>query len=420
MACPAGRPTVNGVASEPIPASPPRVVIAGGGIAGLEAVLALADLAGDRARLSVVAPDPDFLYKPLTVEEPFTHQPAERHALTPALAEIGVEFILGAVVSVDAEGHVLELGDGTRLPYDMLVVCIGGRARPIYEGVETFWSNRSDLPVDQLIRRAHVSPSRALALVVPPGTSWSLPLYELALLIRRRSEELGVGDLRVRVVTAEGGPVSVFGTKASAAIAELLAAREISVDAGRYVVQDDAGGLRLLPEDSPLEAGVTLALPVIEGPGTAGLPADPHGFVPVDGFGRVDGVDDVYAAGDGTTFPVKQGGLATQQADAAAAHIAARLGADVEPRPFEPVLRAQLLTGMESLNMKHGLAGGQGEGKVSLDYLWWPPQKVAGRYLSAWLGHTAPTDLEPPSRPLEVEVSWPHEWHGEPLLPEAD
>ena len=159
-----------------------------------------------------------------------------------------------------------------------------------------------------------------------------------------------------------------------------------------------------------------ISLPVITGPEIAGLPCDPQGFVPVDEYGRVEGVADVYAAGDGTDFPVKQGGLATQQADAAAEHIAADLGADLDPQPFKPVLRGQLITGTESLNLRYGLAGGQGEGAASPDYLWWPPQKVAGRYLAAWLGHTNPTDLEPPDRSLEVEVAWPHDWHGTPLI----
>jgi sulfide:quinone oxidoreductase len=402
----------------------PRVVIAGGGIAGLEAALALADLGGDRAQLTLVSAEPDFVYRPLTVEEPFTHQPAERHELEPALGELGVEFIRGAVSSVDPAAHTLTLDGNSSLAYDLLVMCIGGRARPAYEGVETLaslWSGRGDVPIDDLIRTADESPSKTLALVVPPTTSWALPLYELALMIRRRSEDLGVGDVHLRVVTPEPAPLGVFGSTASAAVADLLGTRHISVDTNSRVVQDAAGALRVLVKHSPpLEAGAVLALPEIEGPAIAGLPADAHGFIPTDPHGRVEGVDDVYAAGDGTTFPVKQGGLATQQADAAAEHIAARLGAEIEPQPFDPVLRGQLLTGADSLHMRHGLSGGQGEGVASADYLWWPPQKVGGRYLSAWLGHTAPGDLEPPSLPLEVEVAWPHDWHGEPLSYDAE
>ena len=43
------------------------------------------------------------------------------------------------------------------------------------------------------------------------------------------------------------------------------------------------------------------------------------------------GVPDVFAAGDATAEPVKQGGLATQQADAAAEAIAAEAGAADRP-----------------------------------------------------------------------------------------
>ncbi len=397
-----------------------RVVIAGGGIAGLEAALALADLAGDRVRLSLLAPEPEFLFKPLAVEEPFTFQPAERHELAPALAEIGGEFIEGALREVDAGAHEAVLGDGSRLPYDYLFVCVGGRTRAAFTGVETFWSDRTDVPVDELIARADASPARMLNLIVPPGTSWPLPLYEIGLLIRRRAEELGMPGLAIRILTPEHSPLAIFGSVAGTAVSELLAARRISVETERYVVQDAEGRVRTSVSGELLDPDLALALPVISGPAITGLPADAGGFIPVDLHGRVSGTERVFAAGDGTTFPVKQGGIATQLADAGAAQIAAELGAAVDPKPFDPVLRGQLITGAESLHMKHELTGGHGEGKASLDYLWWPPQKVGGRYLAAWLGHTTPTDLEPPSRPIDVEVSWPHEWHGELLSYDAE
>jgi sulfide:quinone oxidoreductase len=158
-----------------------------------------------------------------------------------------------------------------------------------------------------------------------------------------------------------------------------------------------------------------IALPALRGPEIGGLPHDALGYLPVDEFGVVQDVEDVYAAGDGTTFPVKQGGLATQQADAVAEHIAARVGALTHPEPFHPVLRGQLLTGGESLNMRHDLRG-EDRGDAGPDYLWWPPQKVAGRYLAAWLGHADATQLSGPvDRALDIEVSVPHEWHSEPL-----
>jgi sulfide:quinone oxidoreductase len=95
------------------------------------------------------------------------------------------------------------------------------------------------------------------------------------------------------------------------------------------------------------------------------------------------GTDTVWAAGDATTFPVKQGGIAAQQADAAAEAIAARAGADVEPRPYQPVLRGVLLTGRGQHWMRG--PGDTGEGAVARHALFWPPTKIAGRYLAPYL-----------------------------------
>jgi sulfide:quinone oxidoreductase len=65
---------------------------------------------------------------------------------------------------------------------------------------------------------------------------------------------------------------------------------------------------------------------------------------PVDDYGRVPDRDGVWAVGDMTTRPLKQGGLAAQQADVAAASIAARAGEAIEVAPYRPVLRGLLLT----------------------------------------------------------------------------
>jgi sulfide:quinone oxidoreductase len=155
----------------------------------------------------------------------------------------------------------------------------------------------------------------------------------------------------------------------------------------------------------------------MEGPAIEGLPSDDHGFIPVDDHSRVKGAPDVLAAGDGTSFPIKQGGLATQQADSAAEEIAHRIGAAPEPEPFRPVLRGKVLTGEESLNLRSEIAGGGGEGEASLDALWWPPQKISARYLAPLLYHgSVQEDPEPPRRSLDVEVALPREWHEEPLI----
>jgi sulfide:quinone oxidoreductase len=406
--------------------SKPHVLILGGGIAGIEALLALRELAGDRTEATLVAADRDFVYKPLIVEEPFTYQATEHRDLQFSVAELGAHFVCGIARAVRpdthsivvAEGEGYDFGHTGERGYDLLVVCIGGRSRAAYRHAVTFRfrSVGDPLEVEELIARAEAHESKTLAFVVPPGVTWSLPVYELALLTRRLAEESGRHDLRLAVWSPEDLPLIMFGTPASEAVAELLRARGIEFHGGASVREADDGNLHVTPGSDSIDAGAVAALPVIDGPRLPGLPSDDHGFIPIDEHARVVGVEDVYAAGDGTNFPIKQGGLGTQQADAAAEHIAAHLGARIKPEPFHPVLRGKLITGAESLSMRHDLTGGHGEGVASPDYLWWPPHKVSGRYLAPWLaGSTPHGEPEPPARSVDVEVSLPKEWHREPM-----
>lgn len=393
-----------------------RVLVAGGGFAGLEATLALHHLAGELVDLELLAPETEFVYRPHLVEEPFTQRPAERRELAPILAELGWRYRRDALASVDADGRRIETTSGERLPYDALIVCVGARPRPAYERAHTLTAQLAETPsVDALLRGAHDRAEDRIAFVVPPGSRWPLPVYELALLARRRADDLGVHPHLV-VLTPESEPLSLFGPIASDAVRRLLEARRIETHCGVHVIEED-DGFHVVPDRTRLEARAVIALPLLDGPAIPGLPADESGFIPIDDHARVVDVPDVYAAGDGTNFPVKQGGLATQQADAAAEHIAAAAGADVEPSPFEPVLRGKLFTGSESINLRQKLTGGAGEGEVSHDYLWWPPHKVAGRYLPSYLGLSTPPpspDIDPSSLLVDVEVSLPHTWHAEP------
>ena len=152
-----------------------------------------------------------------------------------------------------------------------------------------------------------------------------------------------------------------------------------------------------------IEADRVVALPRIEGLRLPGIPHDANGFVPIDEHGRVRDVEDVYAAGDLTNFPIKQGGLAAQQADAAAEAIAAAAGAEITPSPFKPVLRGLLLTGLSPRFMRAEV--GSQESQVDTEPLWWPPGKIVGRHLAPFLAAQLHVSQTPPrSDVLEVEV----------------
>ncbi|MCD6015364.1 MAG: hypothetical protein K0R88_1448 [Solirubrobacterales bacterium] len=392
-----------------------KVLIAGGGVTGIEALLALRELAPDRVEATLLAPTPEFVYKPLAVEEPFGPEPATRLELAPLVAEAGGSFVQRGLRRIDPDEHVAELDDGSRIEFDAAIVCVGAEARSAFTKAETLHPSGQPIEIDALLRRASEHEFGRLAFVVPATGSWPLPVYELALLAERRARELSL-EVRISIITPEPEPLIVFGRLASDAVASLLAVRGIEVRTSARAREEADGSIVLGPWEERLDAGAVVALPELRGRAVEGLPADEHGFIPIDEHARVLGVSGVYAAGDGANFPIKHGGLGTQQADAAAEQIAADAGVELKPAPFHPVIRGKLITGAESLNLQADIAGGGGEGVSSLDYLWWPPQKIAGKYLSAQLGGATPRPVgPPPEHGIEVEVSLDREWHREPM-----
>jgi sulfide:quinone oxidoreductase len=259
-----------------------------------------------------------------------------------------------------------------------------------------------------------------IAFVVPAEASWTLPLYELALMTARQAWSMGMDRVRFTLVTPEDRPLAMFGTPASDALAELLDDHAIEFvgasypSVGRGYVIADPGGRRI-------DADRIVALPALGGRRLEGVPADGDGFIPVDPHGRVPSLPGVFAAGDGTNFPIKQGGLATQQADAVAEAIAAAVGAPVEAEPFRPVLRGLLLTGGDDRFLRNAVAGGGGDGEVAAHTLWWPPTKIAGRYLSGYLfGLDEAQSIEAArTGHLEVEVPLPRPGASSPLRSDA-
>jgi sulfide:quinone oxidoreductase len=151
------------------------------------------------------------------------------------------------------------------------------------------------------------------------------------------------------------------------------------------VIRHEPGKL-LLSGGQKLDVGLAIAMTRLSGPAISGLPRDADGYIPVDVNGGVVGVEDVYAAGDATTYPVKQGGLATQQADAIAALIATRLGADVESSPRGLLLRAVLFGGREKRYLRAQLGDQlEASSQASSSPLWPDSNKLIGRYLTPYL-----------------------------------
>jgi sulfide:quinone oxidoreductase len=368
--------------------TPHRVVVAGGGVAGLEALLGLRALAADRVDLTLVSPTHDFVYRPLAVAEPFALGHQRRTPLVQAARAAGADFVHAPAERVDAVRRVLHLGDGAALPYDSLVLATGAASEPAFAGGGVMtWDDTSGVEaLGGLLRDLEEGYSDRLAIVVAPGPGWPLPAYELALLIAGDARGMGLRP-EIVLVTPEQAPLAIFGSRAVEVVGEELARAGVRVELGAYAEVDDGPPrtLVLRPSGRRIEVARVIALPRLRGRAVEGIPSDPDGFVAVDEHCRVVGVDGVWAAGDGIAFPVKFGGLAAEQADSAAADIAARAGALVQRKPFRPVLRGRLLTASGPRYLRHDAAGGNGEGETATHALWWPPGKIAGRWLAPWL-----------------------------------
>lgn len=363
------------------PAERPAVVVVGGGIAALETVLALHDLARGLVDVTMIAPEPEFALRALNVARPFARGHADRLDLAAFMEEHGGRFRRTAVRGVDTERRVVRCSTGAAEPYDILVVAVGATSRPAFGHSLTFGSDF--LAVGGLLADLEEGYSSSVAFVVPDGCSWPLPLYELALMTAQDVWGMDVRDVRLHVVTPERTPLEAFGDEAGAAVAELLSKAGITVHTGVHADIPRNNHVDL-GDGRDLHVERIVALPVLDGPRIAGLPCDADGFLPVDPFGSVVGVDGVYAAGDATTHPVKQGGLACQQADAVATCIASRAGAHVSPLPYVPELRGRLLTGHGDRFLRRG-PGDAGRSEAGDRPLWWPPSKVSGHYLSPYL-----------------------------------
>jgi sulfide:quinone oxidoreductase len=362
-----------------------RVVIAGGSVAALETALALSELAPELTAVSVIAPGEELSYRPMSVREPFAFGPAKRYPLVSIARDAGAQLITDELTRVDPDNHVVHTRGDQRVEYDALVLALGARAHPRYRHAITIDDRRMDEILHGVVQDVEAGYLSSLAFVSPGRIAWPLPLYELALMTAGRAYDMNV-DLNVTIVTPEDGPLAIFGQGASRAIMELLERSGVQTITSAHCEVPASGQLVINPGDRRLHVDRVIALPELSGPAVHGIPMGEHGFLRVNSHGRVLDVEDVYAAGDCTEFPVKHGGVGAQQADVVAQSIAARAGAAVKAEPFHPVIRGMLLTADKPLYLTAQIIGGHGfSSQITDTPTWDPPSKIASRYLAPYL-----------------------------------
>jgi sulfide:quinone oxidoreductase len=368
-------------------------VVAGGGFAALEVVLALRAIGGRAVRVSLVSPDPVLAYRPAATLEAFSDAGSRAFDLIAIAADLGVTYHRTRVESVGSMRKQVGLASSGRLTYDTLVLAAGARAAVGIHGALTFRDQR-DLPrMRGLVRELDEGKIGSLVFAVPSGVSRPLPLYELALLCAAHAREHGTGA-EITLVSPERRPLAALGAEASELVAAELADRGVLFLGASTPGGVCGGGALTLQSGAPIKADRVVAVPQLWGTRIPGVPADRCGFVPTDTVGRVEGMGDVYAAGDMTSFPIKHGGLATQQADGIAHTIAAGLGLTPHELRAKHVLEVRLIGGRRPALLRIELDEfGQPTGAILARAhrdrrpSW---TKVFGRYLAPYLETRSP------------------------------
>jgi sulfide:quinone oxidoreductase len=365
---------------------PFTVLVVGGGVAGLEAVLALRDLGGDRIATTMITPNPEFVYRPMTVREPFGYATAHRYPLEEIARDIGVGLVADSFESLDSDRRLVHTLAGEQLSYDALLLALGARMSTCYKHAITIDDTRIDELLHGLIQDIEGGYVQRLAFVIPSGPAWALPIYELALLCATSAYDMNI-DLSITIATPEDAPLAIFGAAVSQGVSQLLGEHGILTITSAHCEVPESGRVSINPGGRHLHADRIVALPKLVGPSLQGVPAGaPGGFIPVDVHCRVRGLEGVYAAGDATDFPVKHGGIAAQQADLAAQSIAALAGVADQPKPFHPVMQGMLLTGGRPRYLSAQITGGHGSSSAfSETPTWSPATKIAAKYLAPYL-----------------------------------
>jgi sulfide:quinone oxidoreductase len=277
---------------------------------------------------------------------------------------------------------------GDELPYDFLVLAVGARFGREWssQDVLTYRDGRDGASYRQLLHQLRGGRVNSVAFLKPAGASWPMPLYDLALLTAAECAGRGREDVELCLITPEEQPLDLFGRRVSDAVRRLLREGGVALHTSSYGVPTRHGWLDISPGERALAVDRVVTVPRLAGPRLRGVPCVRDGFIHTDAHGRIAAMEGVFAAGDATDCPIKHGGLAAQQADAVAEAIAAAVGVDIDPQPFRPVLRGLLLTGRSPRFLRADVSGGAGDDSVIAEgALWWPPNKLYGRYLAPYL-----------------------------------
>ena len=270
----------------------PRVVVVGGGFAGLESLFYLKHKLHDKADLTLVSGEPEFLFKPNIIYVPFGESPDKfRIDLRKPLEKQHIEFVQGHVDQIDPANRMVA-ASGKEVSYDYLVVATGAKMRAdeipgLAEHSNTVWT-----PDDMLKLRAQIEWAKERAdekqrtrfvFLVPPNNKCSGPLYEMVLMLDTHLRRQKIREsVDLIYATKEESFIEAFGPRLNTVVTDEFRQRNIEGHKGFVVTGVE-------PNRIAFQNGETLSFdvlvsfpPYIASTAFADLPTDNRNFIHVD------------------------------------------------------------------------------------------------------------------------------------------
>jgi NADH dehydrogenase FAD-containing subunit len=326
----------------------PKVVVLGGGFAGLETIFYLRHALGNRVDLTLVSDQDYFLFKPNTIYIPFGADPEQfKIDLKRPTQRKDIELIQARAEEIDAANKKVLTTAGD-LRYDYLVVATGAAMRPteipgLREHALTLWTPEEMMDLrhglKRLVEQARAGNRQKLLFLVPPNNKCSGPLYELVLMTDTWLNRQGVREaVDLAWSTYEESYIQAFGPRLNTVVTDEFIERHIQGHRG-FVVTGIEPGKVVYQNGETLPYDLLVSFPpYVAKERFAGLPLDDRGFIHVEPDSRrVRGSDSIFAVGDAADFPIKQAFLALLQGDAAAEQMAAEIEGRKPTIKFEPM-----------------------------------------------------------------------------------
>lgn len=324
-----------------------KVLILGGGIAGVAAAIAFRKRGFE---VEVVSEREYLFIYPIAIWIPVGKEKFKNVAfpLEKLARKHGFTLTLDSVTAIDAQRDVITLSKaGPRSDFDFVVIALGS-GKMTHEGIEHTLSIcgapehslRLKERIDALVERGHGkiafgfggNPKDQSAVRGGPG-------FELFFNLHHKLTRLGIRDkFEMTFFAPMATPGAKMGQKSLDMMDKMFKAKNFRQRYGKKIVRFEKNGV-ILEDGSTLESDLTMFIPAGEGHRVirnSDLPLNDAGFVRIDDFCRVIGVNGWYAVGDsaaldGPEWKAKQGHIAEFMADCAANNCGAEHLGQQEP-----------------------------------------------------------------------------------------